>query len=206
MHFLHQVSTLRTCEWRVETIAGCLIGLQSHCPVKLTISFPAKPGSPRRLFTTWWHGRGHPAVNHLGSQTGGLKVQGAQCVSPDKKCLLTALQSERSTLHLLTKEGGELFFCRHHQPVAARVVSAVWAHHNISRLVWVCSAHRGQGMEHSVLSSWSKRATNYDILNMDAGQWLSQLKPRHNKDRHLKLLWKCRFLSKFQYSLWWTIS
>ena len=37
----------------VETIAGCLIGLQSHCPVKLTISFPAKPGSPRRLCTTW---------------------------------------------------------------------------------------------------------------------------------------------------------
>lgn len=149
-----------------------LIGLQSlvlPCKVDNIISgqawFPSVSSSPR----------GHMAAATHRCFTLALRQGASRCktpvlVSPDKKCLLAALQSGRSTLHLLTKEGGELFFSASRGASWARcgriTTSVVWSE-SVTR-----SAPAAAGpalLVPSVLSSWSKRATNYDIWNLDAG-------------------------------------
>ena len=138
-----------------------LIGLQSHCKVDNIISgqawFPLTP----LLLTTWWHGRGRWI-------TLDLRQGASRC----KRCfLIRNVSSRRSpiwTEHVAPSNKGRrwtLFFCQ--QP--GRVVSAVRASQHQSSGLSLKRAPARQILP-SVLSSWSKRATNYDIWNVNAAQ------------------------------------
>lgn len=161
-----------------------LIGLQSlPCKVDNIISGQAwSPQSPHHVVT--WSRPPTGASPWL--RQGASRCNTPLLVSPDKKCLLAALQSGRSTLHLLTKEGGELFFSASRGASWARceriTTSVVWSE-SVTR-----SAPAAAGpalLVPSVLSSWSKRATNYDFWNLDAGF----LSSNHKKDT-LDFIWK----------------